>query len=333
MVHDLTRQLYEILGQVVNIETCQRLMETCNYDINAAMDEYYSNSHKYEAPKKSRKTTKASNSSKSGTRSSSSDPTDKFFKKYEDKECRANKNIITVDGVIQLCEDLDLDPSSREILILAWQCACSAQANITKDEFKSGMSKIFDHNLQKSSLTTDNISAKLTEINQVMDTPDQKLNFKSLYEFTFRYGKDPKQKSLDIEDAIEYWKMLFSVKGNYDNDMAYDGQFPNFPLFENFLTFLKESMVREEKPLKFITKDQWCQLLEFASNCSKNIREHNELSAWPVLIDEYVAWYKKGGSSSVMDISSGNNNAGEMQDVNEKVKQLESDSFASNIMF
>ena len=327
-------QLYNVLGQTVEIDVCQILMEYCNHDINAAMDEYYSNPRKYEAKKSKKSKSNTNNRSGASNSSNKNDSIDKFFKKYEDRE---NKKNITVDGVIQLCEDLELDPSSREILILAWQCKCKAQATITKDEFRQGMASIFQYDKNLNKITVQTIAEKLSEINTLIDSPNQKQNFKQLYEFTFIYGKDPTQKSLEIEAAIEYWKMLFSINGNYDNDMIYDGQFPNFSLFENFITFLQTvTMVNEDRPLKMITRDQWSQLLDFAADCQKNIKEHNELSAWPVLIDEYVAWYKEGGHQQNTVLQNNNNNDEEeekMSDIREKMRDIQDDSLGSNMMF
>ena len=39
--------------------------------------------------------------------------------------------------------------------------------------------------------------------------------FKDLYQFTFNFAKAPSQKSLDLEDAIAYWKMLLADRFKY----------------------------------------------------------------------------------------------------------------------
>ena len=41
------------------------------------------------------------------------------------------------------------------------------------------------------------------------------VKFKDLYQFTFNFAKAPTQKSLDLEDAIAYWKMLLSDRFKY----------------------------------------------------------------------------------------------------------------------
>jgi DCN1-like protein 1/2 len=39
--------------------------------------------------------------------------------------------------------------------------------------------------------------------------------FKDFYQFTFNFAKNPNQKSLDLEDAIAYWKMIMSDRFKY----------------------------------------------------------------------------------------------------------------------
>ena len=36
--------------------------------------------------------------------------------------------------------------------------------------------------------------------------------FKDLYQFTFNFAKSQNQKSLDLEDAIAYWKMILETR-------------------------------------------------------------------------------------------------------------------------
>ena len=59
--------------------------------------------------------------------------------------------------------------------------------------------------------------------------------FKDLYQYTFNFAKTPTQKSLDLEDAIAYWKMILSDRfKNLDTWIKF--------LMVNFLdTYLKNS--------------------------------------------------------------------------------------------
>ena len=44
-----------------------------------------------------------------------------------------------VDGVMQFLEDLQLNPESRTVLILAWKFKAKTQCEFTKEEFVQGM--------------------------------------------------------------------------------------------------------------------------------------------------------------------------------------------------
>jgi DCN1-like protein 1/2 len=47
-----------------------------------------------------------------------------------------------MDGVIRLLEDLQLDPSSRLVLILAWKFQAAKQCEFSRDEFFTGMTEL-----------------------------------------------------------------------------------------------------------------------------------------------------------------------------------------------
>ena len=49
---------------------------------------------------------------------------------------------IGMDGVIRLLEDLQLDPSSRLVLILAWKLQAAKQCEFSRDEFFTGMTEL-----------------------------------------------------------------------------------------------------------------------------------------------------------------------------------------------
>lgn len=48
----------------------------------------------------------------------------------------------------------------------------------------------------------------MLQIDNELNTDTNK--FKDLYQYTFNFAKTPTQKSLDLEDAIAYWKMILS---------------------------------------------------------------------------------------------------------------------------
>uniref|UniRef100_H2L3B0 DCN1-like protein n=1 Tax=Oryzias latipes TaxID=8090 RepID=H2L3B0_ORYLA len=44
---------------------------------------------------------------------------------------------------------------------------------------------------------------------------------------------------------------------------------------------------------KVINKDQWCNVLEFSRTINLDLSNYDEDGAWPVLLDEFVEWYKE----------------------------------------
>ena len=49
---------------------------------------------------------------------------------------------MTVDGVMKFLEDLNLNPESRTVLLIAWKFKAATQCEFTKDEFVSGMTDL-----------------------------------------------------------------------------------------------------------------------------------------------------------------------------------------------
>ena len=47
-----------------------------------------------------------------------------------------------MDGVIRLLQDLQLDPGSKLVLLLAWKFQAAAQCEFSRDEFIGGMSDL-----------------------------------------------------------------------------------------------------------------------------------------------------------------------------------------------
>jgi len=57
---------------------------------------------------------------------------------------------------------------------------------------------------------------------------------------------------------------------------------------EQFIQFLQE-----KTPVKVVNKDQWMNFFEFCEAVSPDLSNFDENSAWPVLLDEYVAWRRE----------------------------------------
>ncbi len=54
----------------------------------------------------------------------------------------AEPDKIGMEGVVRLLEDLQLDPSSRLVLLLAWKFQAAKQCEFSKEEFFAGMTEL-----------------------------------------------------------------------------------------------------------------------------------------------------------------------------------------------
>ena len=49
---------------------------------------------------------------------------------------------MTMDGVVRLLEDLQLDPGSKLVLLMAWKFQAAAQCEFSHGEFINGMTEL-----------------------------------------------------------------------------------------------------------------------------------------------------------------------------------------------
>ena len=111
-------------------------------------------------------------------------------------------------------------------------------------------------------------------------TTDRKL-FKDVYNHTFVLPLEERKKAIELEQAEEFWKVLFSPTG-------LQWQTKNTPWLSWWLEFLNAKWKRA------VNKDLWKQTLTFAEQTLKDesLGFWNEESSWPSVIDEFVEWVK-----------------------------------------
>ena len=105
-----------------------------------------------------------------------------------------------------------------------------------------------------------------------------------MYRYTFVAGKEPEQRALALDNAIEFWRVLFTAPGRPWRTASHDW----LTLWTTFL---------EEKWTRTVNRDMWNQLLEFATRTLEDdtLAFWSEDGAWPSVIDEFVAWCRTRG--------------------------------------
>ncbi|KAI1654549.1 DUF298-domain-containing protein [Daldinia decipiens] len=115
--------------------------------------------------------------------------------------------------------------------------------------------------------------------------------FRKVYRYAFVVGREGDQRALSLDNAILYWELLFKKPG-----MLWIGETTGTDWLAEWIAFLRENWTRS------VSRDMWNQTFEFAlkSMADEALSFWSEDGAWPGVVDDFVAWYKR--KSSEMDV-------------------------------
>lgn len=176
-------------------------------------------------------------------------------------EYAGTEDAVGPEGMEKFCEDIGVEPENVVMLVLAWKLDAQNMGYFTLQEWLKGMTSLQCDTTEKLRTTLDYLRSLLNDTT----------NFKLIYRYAFDFAREKDQRSLDINTAK---CMLGLLLGKI---------WPLFPVFHQFL---------EQSKYKVINKDQWCNVLEFSRTISLDLSNYDEDGAWPVLLDEFVEWYK-----------------------------------------
>ncbi|KAB0343627.1 hypothetical protein FD754_020553 [Muntiacus muntjak] len=176
-------------------------------------------------------------------------------------EYAGTDDVVGPEGMEKFCEDIGVEPENVVMLVLAWKLDAQNMGYFTLQEWLKGMTSLQCDTTEKLRNTLDYLRSLLND----------STNFKLIYRYAFDFAREKDQRSLDINTAK---CMLGLLLGKI---------WPLFPVFHQFL---------EQSKYKVINKDQWCNVLEFSRTINLDLSNYDEDGAWPVLLDEFVEWYK-----------------------------------------
>lgn len=129
--------------------------------------------------------------------------------------------------------------------------------------------------------------------NQVNAMGTDPKTFKEVYRNAFVLGKDGEARALSLEMATTFWQLLFKAPGR-----AWVGKEKGTKWLGLWLTFLEDNWKRT------VSRDMWNQTYEFAvkSIDDETLGFWSEDGAWPGVIDQFVAWYRKKAAAESMDV-------------------------------
>ncbi|MCJ1304023.1 Scaffold-type E3 ligase [Hypocenomyce scalaris] len=128
---------------------------------------------------------------------------------------------------------------------------------------------------------------------QLSTSPDF---FKRVYKHTFLIARTSGQKSVQLDTAIEYWRLLFTSP-----NISWSTQ--STPWLEWWIEYL------EARWKKSVNKDMWDQTGIFVAKSlqDESLSWWSEDGAWPGVLDEFVGFVvekrgEKGGEGEKMEV-------------------------------
>jgi hypothetical protein len=205
-------------------------------------------------------------SSSSDTKQSSISNSNSFdrrlqlFKHYSNDR---DVELMTVDGILRLCNDLSIEPDSYEVLLFCFLCRAKQMYSLTKDEFLLGLK------------TLGNYVDNLSDLRTTLFTYDVSSYENQFYIWTYHFGLIDGQRCVTTPNAISLWRLFYSKN------------FPKPKIFDRWINYLDQD-VNNEIP-KTITCDTWTIFPQFAKFIELNGYEaYDDNEAWPCLFDGFV---------------------------------------------
>ncbi|CAF1128849.1 unnamed protein product [Rotaria sp. Silwood1] len=216
----------------------------------------------------------SSSSTSSSSNSNSNDRRLQLFKHYSDDE-----QIMSVDGILRLCNDLSIEPDCYEVLLFCFVCRAKQMYSLTKDEFILGLKTLGNH--------IDNLSDLRTSLFNYDILPYES----EFYSWTYHYGLIDGQRCVTTQNAISLWRLFYSKAIKKPQ------------ILEQWLNYLEQD-INNEIP-KTITCDTWTIFPQFAKFIELNgYKAYDDNEAWPCLFDGFVEYQleqQKAISSTSID--------------------------------
>ncbi|CAK7268052.1 Scaffold-type E3 ligase [Sporothrix epigloea] len=185
------------------------------------------------------------------------------------------KDALGVESTMKYLTSLGLNPESGEIFVALELVQAPTLGEITRKGFVDGWKASGNVTI------VDQMAYIRAKVPQLRSDPAY---FKKVYRYTFGAGKEPDQRSMSLENAIAFWRVLFAPPGPAWKTASHDWT-------DLWIAFLEEKWTRS------VNRDMWNQTLEFAikSREDETLGFWNKDGAWPSVIDEFVAWCSDKG--------------------------------------
>ncbi|KAH7103764.1 Cullin binding-domain-containing protein [Auriculariales sp. MPI-PUGE-AT-0066] len=173
------------------------------------------------------------------------------------------------------CEDLSVDPEDVVLLAVAYELKAPAIAEFSRQGWIDGWTSLRCE-------TIDQMRASLSQLRTKLGTNAD--YFGQVYSFTFEFARSSGQRSLPIETAESFWKLLLPIGLHGGVLSPSQGPAWSVPQLQDWYDFLNNS------PAKGVSKDTWNLFPEFLKIVSPQLTNYDaEEGAWPSIFDDFVA--------------------------------------------
>ncbi|KAI4185611.1 MAG: hypothetical protein L6R41_004014 [Letrouitia leprolyta] len=202
----------------------------------------------------------------------------KLFDKYRDPlihnppdNAKNEPDSIGVEGSMRYLADLGLSLDEPVVLAILTELNAPTMGELTREGFCDGWRQLRALNITDQKATLPNLRTSLA-------SPTQGL-FRKTYRHTFRMALSPGQRSLPLDTATEYFRLLLSPP-------SLKWSTPTTPWLDLWLEYLTT------KWKKAVSKDVWEQTGVFVQKSleDESMGWWSEDGAWPSCLDEFVAF-------------------------------------------
>ena len=195
------------------------------------------------------------------------------------------KNELGVESTMGYLASLGLDPETSDVFVGLEVVHAPSLGEISRQGFVEGWKNVSATYRACTTIPEQKryIAMRVEQFGQ------DAAYFKKVYRYTFAAGKEPDQRSMSLENAIEFWKVLFAAPGRPWVSVANGKEWT--PLWIEFL---------QDKWTRSVNRDMWNQTLEFATKsiADPSLGFWSEDGAWPSVIDDFVAWSRANGHAA-----------------------------------
>ncbi|KAL9612486.1 MAG: hypothetical protein Q9167_002917 [Letrouitia subvulpina] len=210
----------------------------------------------------------------------------KLFDKYRDNPT-VEPDAIGIEGSMRYLSDLGLSLEDPVVFAILSELGAPTMGEMTRQGFVEGWQRHRAPDLPAQK------SQALSFRRSLTSSPPF---FRSVYKSTFRLALTPGQKSLALDTATEYWRILLSPPSLGWNT----GKTPWLDWWIEYLG---------ERWKKGVSRDMWEQTGVFVVKSleDESMSWWSEDGAWPGSLDEFVAFVKEkrgpeGGSADGMEV-------------------------------